>query len=700
MIQNFKKTLETNQRNYNLFRHNTSLPSAPNEYEKYLYQNGGFVLYSIVALVTTGLAIFASAIWISHDKDRWPFLITLAIFTAFNILTYIGALNPNKFNLEKHNTNKLNYINTLQPHTAPSIDIYLPTCGEEYEVLKNAYEYVSKLEWIGKLDIWVLDDKGNKLVEELTKRFGFNYLHRPNPGELKKAGNLRYAFGQTEGDYFVIFDADFCPRADFLIETMHIFDGDSKVGLVQTPQYFHLTSNSNYIEIGSSGKEELFYRCIQPSRDSYNGAMCVGTNAIYRREALTKMGGVAAIEHSEDIHTGFNLLSEGWKIRYIPIILAKGMAPNSINSYFSQQYRWGLGTLMQIFDKNFWFAKIPFLVKLQYFNSIMYYLNVSTGVVFNIFPIVLSVMFFANDIKIDEVLLFLPFFIFTYIFHPLWQKNPWNFKTISANIIANTAYLFALFDLVTGSVMEWVPTGQAVNKNSKKLRYYQFIGFLFTWHIVCYLVILYFVLMNMNSWDDYKFYPILMFDLFYLVSVIAILEPIKNLRLFISNLLSMLGIRILLQQVSAVSSILFLLLGFGTMTVLAANKEARNSLFKQISNINFQRNTTNSIIPVLSISTTPTTSSTDKETNKKEIQADLNNTSTIAKAQSSSAQSISSSSAKTSPITEPKPIPITSSTPSASSTQPLSIPSIINPSSQDAPSSAKPTTDPLSSSGL
>jgi hypothetical protein len=67
MIQNFKKTLETNQHNYNLFRHNTSLPSAPNEYEKYLYQNGGFVLYSIVALITTGLAIFASAIWISHD---------------------------------------------------------------------------------------------------------------------------------------------------------------------------------------------------------------------------------------------------------------------------------------------------------------------------------------------------------------------------------------------------------------------------------------------------------------------------------------------------------------------------------------------------------------------------------------------------------------------------------------------------------
>jgi cellulose synthase (UDP-forming) len=694
MIQNFKKTLETNQRNYNLFKHDTKLPTPPNEYEKYLYQNGGFVLYSIVALITTGLAIFASLIWISHDKDRWPFLITLSIFTLFNILTYIGALNPNKFNLNKHNISKSKFLQTLTIANAPTVDIYLPTCGENFEVLRNAYNYVSQLQWIGNLNIFVLDDKGDKLVEELAKSYNFNYISRPTPGELKKAGNLRYAFTQTNGDYFVIFDADFCPRSDFLFETMHIFANDNRVGLLQTPQYFHLTNQSNYIEIGSSGKEELFYRCIQPSRDSYNGAMCVGTNAIYKREALTKMGGVAPIEHSEDIHTGFNLLSEGWKIRYIPIILAKGMAPDNVNAYFSQQYRWGLGTLMQIFDKNFWFAKIPFLVKLQYFNSIMYYLNVSTGVIFNVFPIVLSVMFYANEIKIDEVLLFLPFFIFTYIFHPLWQKNPWNFKTISANIIANTAYLFALFDLITGSVMEWVPTGQSVNKNSKKMRYYQFIWFLAIWHIVGYLVILYFVLMNMISWDDYKFYPILMFDLFYLASVVAIFEPINKLKSLINSILSMMGIRLLLQQVSAISSILLLLIGFGTLTVLAANKESRNSLIKQISNINFQRNTTNSIIPILSITNNP--GENDKEINKKSIQADLNNTKELVKTQSSSSSSISSYSVapKSPAIVESKPSPVSSSAAAISSAQ-TSTASEAASSAQSLPSSAKAVVLPL-----
>ncbi|CAN0312789.1 unnamed protein product, partial [Hapterophycus canaliculatus] len=37
-------------------------------------------------------------------------------------------------------------------------------------------------------------------------------IRRPNIPELKKAGNLRYAFARTSGQVLVIFDADFCPR--------------------------------------------------------------------------------------------------------------------------------------------------------------------------------------------------------------------------------------------------------------------------------------------------------------------------------------------------------------------------------------------------------------------------------------------------------------------------------------------------------
>lgn len=37
-------------------------------------------------------------------------------------------------------------------------------------------------------------------------------IRRDNRPEMKKAGNLRYAFARTSGEAVVIFDADFCPR--------------------------------------------------------------------------------------------------------------------------------------------------------------------------------------------------------------------------------------------------------------------------------------------------------------------------------------------------------------------------------------------------------------------------------------------------------------------------------------------------------
>ena len=79
---------------------------------------------------------------------------------------------------------------------------------------------------------------------------------------------------------------------------------DPTIGIVQSPQYFDSGENLNWIQRTAGATQELFYRWILPSRDRFNAAICVGTCALYRREALAAAGGFAQIEHSEDIHTG------------------------------------------------------------------------------------------------------------------------------------------------------------------------------------------------------------------------------------------------------------------------------------------------------------------------------------------------------------------------------------------------------------
>lgn len=66
--------------------------------------------------------------------------------------------------------------------------------------------------------VHVLDDGASLAVKKLAFQYGFNYIARPNRPHMKKAGNLRYAFAHTTSDYYMVLDADFCPRSDFLWE--------------------------------------------------------------------------------------------------------------------------------------------------------------------------------------------------------------------------------------------------------------------------------------------------------------------------------------------------------------------------------------------------------------------------------------------------------------------------------------------------
>ena len=105
------------------------------------------------------------------------------------------------------------------------------------------------------------------MVQSLAKRFDFNYVCRPNRPELKKSGNLRYAFAQTSGDFFAVFDADFCPRPDFFAETMPYLLADNKRAILQTPQFFRSLGTQVWIEQGAGAFQEYTYRLMQPCRD-------------------------------------------------------------------------------------------------------------------------------------------------------------------------------------------------------------------------------------------------------------------------------------------------------------------------------------------------------------------------------------------------------------------------------------------------
>ena len=74
----------------------------------------------------------------------------------------------------------------------------------------------------GKHRTWILDDGRSDEVRDLAAELGCHYVRRLSSNGAK-AGNINHALSIAKGDFFAILDADFVPKADFLVETLPFF---------------------------------------------------------------------------------------------------------------------------------------------------------------------------------------------------------------------------------------------------------------------------------------------------------------------------------------------------------------------------------------------------------------------------------------------------------------------------------------------
>lgn len=344
------------------------------------------------------------------------------------------------------------------PGRVPSVDVFLPTCGEAAEVLRNTYTYVAALRYPGTLSVHVLDDADRYEVRELAQEFGFAYLARPG-STFKKAGNLQYAFERTGADQIVIFDADFVPRADFLTELLPYMD-DPDVGIVQSPQYFETTRRQHWLQRAAGATQELFFRFIQPSRDAAGGAICVGTSAVYRRAALEATGGFPLVDHSEDVFTGIAIGRLGWQVRYVPVIVSRGVCPDSLDAFATQQYRWCEGSMALVADHHFHADEsMSIRQRMSYWAGFLYYATTAMAAVLAPIPLLIMLFAFGSSIRAWFVVPLVASFAFWLVVMPLVSRTRWRYEVVRAQAIYGVAHLLCIADMVRGAVAEWIPTG-------------------------------------------------------------------------------------------------------------------------------------------------------------------------------------------------------------------------------------------------
>ena len=448
-------------------RSGAPLPIPPGRREeKYCYVGRRMWILTLGSMISFPALVISQVAFI-HLSPR---LMLIMPFVAFTIFYYLVSLSVNAFSKEFDLDKHIALVAGWQPEKYPSVDVMLPVCGEPLEILHNTWRYVEAMlaHYPGEGRAYVLDDSGKPEVVALAAEFGFFCGTRENRGWFKKAGNLHYGLAQSSGEFALILDADFVPRYDMLDETLPYFIEDPKLGILQTPQFFRVIPGQTWVERGAGAVQELFYRVVQVSRQSRGGAICVGTNAMYRRAALDENGGTTLIEHSEDVHTGFDLRRLGWSLRYIPIALAAGICPEEIEPFYSQQYRWCSGSMSLLGSSKFWKMKMRPVTRLCYISGFFYYIHTALSTFFApLIPIILCA-FLPDHVKIVNYLLILPSLLYTMVIFPLWHRSPYRLSAWAVKMVYAWAHFFAIWDIFRGTPMGWQPTGAVIKKRKTR----------------------------------------------------------------------------------------------------------------------------------------------------------------------------------------------------------------------------------------
>ena len=443
------------------------LPHPPSNDERVAYVDRRLPILLLSSVISLACLTASQVRLVTHQPLLWlliPYLLFILVYYVVSLRINLPSRN---FDVGIHDA----LVTTWSPPEYPTVDIWLPICGENIDVLNNTWRHVAGLVngYPGVVTVYVLDDGDDPAASDAAAGYGFRYLVRPNRGWMKKAGNLRYGYENSSGEFVVIFDADFAPRADFLAETLPYMYLDPTLGIVQSPQFFRQDRRQSLMERGAGAVQELFYRVVQVSRNRLHGAICVGSCGLYRRAALDSTGGTTLIEHSEDVHTGFDLFRNGWGLRYIPLALATGLCPMAPDPFLTQQYRWCAGSMSLATSRKFWRARLRVSTRICYLSGFFYYIQTAVATfAVPLIPIVL-LAFTPHLIRLHNYLWIAPSAIYTLIVFPLWNNARYGPSSFMARSLYGWAHAFAITDILRRRTRGWDTTGARVRRPTRRI---------------------------------------------------------------------------------------------------------------------------------------------------------------------------------------------------------------------------------------
>lgn len=413
-----------------------------------------FIAFFIV-IIFTFVFFISRILYVFETEVSWyekATLVILLIAETFIIVHSAGYLIEvlrvfYKASFIADQSNKL-IVSKLKSH--PCVAILIPSYHEPLNIIKNTLICSNVLTYQNK-HLYLLDDTRYDLPENKTKEMRkykqdlenlckeyevniFRHIWRGAKAGIlndfiefikkreKKGSYCIYNNNKKhtiDPKYLTVLDVDQNPFIDFLEPIISKLEKDSKIGFIQSPQYY-TNYQKNNVTNAASVQQAIFYEYICEGKGIIKAVLCCGTNIIYRTRALEGIGGFDEKSVTEDISTSVEFHITKWKSYYSNKVSVFGMGPENLFSYFTQQYRWASGTLNVMKKLIVIFFKTPKALKWflwwEYFLSSSFYLIGIVFIVISIFPAIYLLFSFPSYVASVSFtsIIFIPYLIFTF----------------------------------------------------------------------------------------------------------------------------------------------------------------------------------------------------------------------------------------------------------------------------------------------
>jgi poly-beta-1,6-N-acetyl-D-glucosamine synthase len=230
----------------------------------------------------------------------------------------------------------------------PFVSIIVPAYNEE-KVIDAAVEALITMDY-PRYEILVVDDGSTDntygRAERLSGIYGREKLRVLTQSNGGKAVALNTGIANARGELVLCMDGDSRLEPQTLKQAVKHFRDPTVgavAGCVKVANRLSMLTKLQaleYIEgLSLVRTAHAFFRRV---------TIIPGPIGVFRKEVLEEIGGYLKDTYAEDCELTLRILLAGWKIKYETRAIAWTEAPESVESFFRQRYRWSRGILQAI----------------------------------------------------------------------------------------------------------------------------------------------------------------------------------------------------------------------------------------------------------------------------------------------------------------------------------------------------------------